>query len=238
MLKKAVIRKLSKPLYELIYHPELRESFGGPMNGQEARRRLVAELLKGFAFDAIVETGTYRGTTTEWLRRISGRPVYSAELDKHLCRYCRLRFLFESGIRIYNGDSRRLLLALSRDRRLRRARLLAYLDAHWNPDLPLADEIDLIFSHWSESVVVVDDFEVPGDPGYGFDAYESGLRLDFSYLAGHVRTGLAVFSPATPSNAESGSKRGCVVLAADAAVAGRLNGIGLLRSATLGPRLQ
>jgi hypothetical protein len=50
--------------------------------------------------------------------------------------------------------------------RLRDSPLFFYLDAHWNEDLPLAEEIDLIFSRSPCAVVMIDDFEVPGDPGF------------------------------------------------------------------------
>jgi hypothetical protein len=46
---------------------------------------------------------------------------------------------------------------------------LAYPDAHWEGDLPLADEIDAICNTLSRFVVIIDDFEVPDDSGYNFD---------------------------------------------------------------------
>jgi hypothetical protein len=49
--------------------------------------------------------------------------------------------------------------------------------------LPLVDEIALAFRHWPEAVVMIDDFAVPGDPGYGFDVYGAGQALRLDYLA-------------------------------------------------------
>ena len=57
-----------------------------------------------------------------------------------------------------------------------------YLDAHWNDDLPLADEIDIIFSRCPWAVVMIDDFEVPSDPGYQFDDYGPGKALVLGYI--------------------------------------------------------
>ena len=49
-----------------------------------------------------------------------------------------------------------------------------YLDAHSEKNFPFFEEIDLICSYWYNSVVMVDDFQVPGDKGYIFDDYGSG----------------------------------------------------------------
>jgi hypothetical protein len=91
--------------------------------------------------------------------------------------------------------------------------LFAYLDAHWNADLPLAEELEIIFSRRPEAVVMVDDFEVPGDVGYSYDDYGPNKALDADYIAPVVaRHYLERFYPSTPSEAETGMKRGCVVL--------------------------
>ena len=48
-------------------NPELLAAFGGPFNDQEERRRIVLYLLASIRPAAIVETATFRGTTTELL---------------------------------------------------------------------------------------------------------------------------------------------------------------------------
>jgi hypothetical protein len=55
--------------------------------------------------------------------------------------------------------------------------ILFYLDAHWNDDLPLEEELELIFSVHPHAVVMIDDFQVPDDPGYQFDEYGPGKAL-------------------------------------------------------------
>ena len=47
--------------------------------------------------------------------------------------------------------------------------LYFYLDAHRNDDLPLAEELDFIFSACPNAVVMIDDFQVPDDPGCGYE---------------------------------------------------------------------
>jgi hypothetical protein len=47
---------------------------------------------------------------------------------------------------------------------------LFYLDAHWEEYLPLRDELQLIYNNFPRAVVLVDDFKVDDDLGYGFDS--------------------------------------------------------------------
>ncbi|MEO7673976.1 MAG: hypothetical protein ABIU09_07850, partial [Pyrinomonadaceae bacterium] len=89
-----------------------------------------------------------------------------------------------------------------------------YLDAHWNADLPLFDEIALIGDNWSDSVVMIDDFEVPGDPGYSFDDYGGDAKLSLEYIQPLLKDKWSVFFPRAESKDETGFKRGCVVLVA------------------------
>ena len=94
-----------------------------------------------------------------------------------------------------------------------KSNVLFYLDAHWDDgDLPLAQELRTISEGWPDSVIVMDDFEVEGDPGYGFDEYGPGMRLSRRYLDDHVIEDYVLLYPAAPSSSETGSRRGCGVL--------------------------
>src|SRR5207244_9216245 len=54
--------------------------WGGPFNGQNFRQRIYTDIMSRMDFRAIVETGTFRGTTTEFFAK-SNLPVYSVEID-------------------------------------------------------------------------------------------------------------------------------------------------------------
>ena len=60
---------------------------------------------------------------------------------------------------------------------------------------------------------MVDDFAVPGDPGYGYDAYGPGQVLDAAHLVPHVPDGFDCWYPALPAAVETGARRGSVVIA-------------------------
>lgn len=126
--------------------------------------------------------------TTEFLARTSGLPVYTVDSRTALRQWLGAR--------------------ASRDV------LLAYLDAHWRDDLPARDEVQIIFERCPRSVVVIDDFEVPDDPGYAFDDYGPGKVLNLQYLEKEiVRFALQCFFPACPSSLETGARRGRIALA-------------------------
>lgn len=87
-----------------------------------------------------------------------------------------------------------------------------YLDAHWKDDLPLREELEIIFSHWARPIVMIDDFQVP-DSDYSFDDYGPGKTLNLDYLGPVISAhNIAVFFPAVAASEETGVKRGCVVL--------------------------
>lgn len=217
LLDTALKRVLSEEDYgRYLYrrYPRLGRGWGGPLNGQKWRCLMVSELLLKLDPVAIVETGTYRGASTEWFASFR-IPVYSCEASSHNYGFSRARLRAVDGVNLAQGDSRAALrdfltkpLAEQLDEPI-----LFYLDAHWNADLPLAEEIDLIFNTCSRAAVLIDDFQVPGDPGYGYDDYGPGLSLIAEYVASAVkRHGLTVRYPTTPSDQETGAKRGVVLL--------------------------
>lgn len=184
------------------------------LNMQERRKEIVADLFARCRFDAVVETGTYLGASTGYLASTYRIPVHSSEVmprNYHVARRL-LRDLPDVHLQLL--DSREFLSTLIQDESLRGRRLFCYLDAHWYDDLPLAEEIEIIASGWSDYVIMIDDFCVPGDSGYGYDDYGAGRCLNIHYLQPvRAQTGLALFFPTAPSSLETGRRRGTAVLA-------------------------
>ncbi|OQC38808.1 MAG: hypothetical protein BWX64_01800 [Acidobacteria bacterium ADurb.Bin051] len=206
----------------------MRESWGGPFNGQKRRQELFAAIVRETGSRAIVETGTFRGTTTAHMRQVTGAEVWTVEADREAFGFCVARFLTDPGVHVRCADSREFL-ARTAARWLAHETPFVYLDAHWFEDLPLAEELITAFSLWPRATVMVDDFCVPFDAGYGFDDYGPGKRLDVEYLKPLPLQPLRVFFPAVPSTEETGARRGCAVLAQDPEVAGTLASFNTLR---------
>jgi len=193
----------------------------GPFNGQVFRRSIYAELLKEIGFDAIVETGTFRGITTE-LFAASGLPVYSVELNPEFYRATAARLAGKRDqIHLHQGDSPGFLKGLAENGSFAKTKPFFYLDAHWYQSLPLAEELEIIFTKWRQAVVMVDDFEVPGSE-YTFDDFGPGKALNASFIDALSHLRLHRFYPSAPASAETGNKRGSIVLCQDEKLAAAL----------------
>jgi hypothetical protein len=191
-----------------LLRPSFRSSWGGPMNGQEFRRAIVRSLAREIAFDRVIETGTYRGSSTEFLRDVFGVPVETVEGDPRLYTYSRNRLAFDPAVTVTLGDSRDFLREIAGRGDVKMP--FIYLDAHWEEDLPLREELEIIEPAWDRAVVMIDDFAVPGDDGYTFDDYGPGRALTLDYLPPMPDWSLRF--PAAPSSAETGARRGCCIL--------------------------
>src|SRR5438105_1327333 len=127
---------------DYVFRPWLRKSWGGPFNGQRFRQQIFLSLIGRASCEAIVETGTHRGTTTLFLAR-SGLPVHSVESNARFHAYSSLRLIrHRNRIQLYRGDSRAFLRSLSRNVAFPRGRVFFYVDSHWYGDLPLREELE------------------------------------------------------------------------------------------------
>jgi predicted O-methyltransferase YrrM len=229
--RQSLIRELLGGVYDYYRKPELRQSWGGPFNGQAGRAKIFESIAQIQKPRLIVETGTFRGTTTEKLAEV-GVPVVTIEAGHRNYAYARVRLRKFSNVRLCFGDSRQQLREVFRAMgpAQRPGQLFAYLDAHWNADLPLAEEIDIVFRWDPGAIIMIDDFRVPDDPGYGYDDYGAGRSLTSEYLEpANKAFNFARFFPSLPSSEESGARRGCVVLASERRWKGPLMSTGMLK---------
>lgn len=216
---KIVIRKIigekAVGVLDCFRYPNMKNIWCGAFNGQRFRQKIFEELTRKIDFSAIMETGTYTGTTTEFMCESSGLPVYTVENDSRHYGYAKARFLINQKVSVYFGDSRTFLNKMTQHPKVSDGVIFFYLDAHWDEDLPLLEEIRIIFNHWGKAVVMIDDFKVPGDAGYEFDDYGKGKTLCLEYLEPLKDLKLTLFFPSLSANSETGEKRGCVLIAKD-----------------------
>ena len=237
-LAEAILERLPPSLAFRIdlLRPGLKDGYGGPFNGQLVRQAVVREMFERTSFDLVVETGTYRGTTTAFIRTLTTAPIVTIESDPRLARYARARLSHLGGITVRGGDSATQIRRLVMGRRgLAAERPFFYLDAHGGHagiQLPLRWEIVEVTSAWPAFCIVIDDFEVPGDGDYGYDGYGPGFRLRPELLEGlHLET-VTRFWPAAAGATETGRKRGWLVLArGDGIVAALRSNAGLREEA-------
>jgi predicted O-methyltransferase YrrM len=180
--------------------------FGEPFNGQAARTRAIDLLLSEFAPGAVIETGTFLGFTTRWLAE-KGVDTYTVEVSPRFRAAGRYALRDLENVTMIWGDSAAAMRHLAAGSRI--SKPFAYLDAHWEDDLPLNDELDCLLSTWDDALVAIDDFHVPGEPGYGYDVY-NGVPLSLEQLS--LPESATVAFPATPALEETGSRRGAVYI--------------------------
>jgi hypothetical protein len=224
---------IAAPMAKYVVRRLLREQTIRGFNAQTARQSLFRDIITNTQPRAIIETGTCFGTTTEFMAQ-TGLPVFSIEANSQYYRIARARLLRRRNIQLLCGDSRATLRKLFDGplHRLCSRALFFYLDAHWNVDLPLTEEIDIVFRRCPSAVVMIDDFRVPFDPGYGYDDYGPGKALVSDYIQPAVLAHqLRAFYPSTPSAVENGARRGCIALAKDGYLGPVLASMALLRPA-------
>ena len=133
------------------------------------------ELVKTYSINAIVETGTYHGQTTDALASIV-KKVYTIEINGQYQQIAKSRCANKNNIDFISGSSNEifpnLLKTLDNN-------TLFFLDAHWNSYCPLWDEIRLIGEAQLKPIIVVHDFKVPEHPEFGYDHWNG---KDLSYV--------------------------------------------------------
>lgn len=191
-------------------HPEKLDSWGGPFNGQCFRQTMYIDLVRACKFTAVVETGTFRGSTTVFLALNSGGvPVHTSE-NARVFELAKRRLRRFSHVHLYNTDSRKMLSTINLPEA---GCTFFYLDAHWMEDLPLAEETDMIAKKLRSFVIMIDDFAVPNDPGYSYDDYGPGKGLCLRDFPFNSDQRFVSYFPARASGEESGIRRGSIVLA-------------------------
>jgi hypothetical protein len=197
--------------------PWLYGPFPSALNGQRFRQSLFRSLIRATRPEAIFESGTFYGASTQFFWNVSGQPVYTVEKNRGFAYCAQRRFRRIPEVRVLRDDSRAALKRLRNTADFPSARVLFYLDAHWEEDLPLREEVALITREWTDSVVVIDDFKVPDDSGYAYDTY-GDRELSVDYLGEEAIGSYEVFWPRCPSSEETGARRGCAVLVAPGAM--------------------
>jgi hypothetical protein len=202
--------------------------YGSAMNGQTARAELVREMIFSCKPTLLVETGTFRGTTAEWFAGF-GIPMITIEVNKRFCEFSRLRLSAFKHVEVKRGNSVEVMEYVRRAYGHIDRPIFFYLDAHWEEYLPLRKEIELIFRDFKYPIVLIDDFRVEGDDGYGFDSYGPGKSLTMDYVLVARTPKLFMFFPSVEGKFETGLRRGCVIITSNPELADKLNHISLLR---------
>ena len=139
-------------------------SDGGGAFGFDVHHALEAcYLIHHYQCDAILETGTNSGDTTEFLAKMfPSLPVLTCEIEQKYVDVACIRLDKYDNVNVYLQSSEKFLAQYSHKFNLP----FVFLDAHWQDYWPLQDELNIVKS----GVVCVDDCDID-DIAFGFDAY-------------------------------------------------------------------
>jgi hypothetical protein len=210
----------SAALLEYWLRPDLRAGFSGPFNGQMLRRAVYRAIAASGQLAEVIETGTHRATTTEFLARHASCPVKTCEKDGYFHALSRIHIetLRRDGldwagrIELHRADTRGFLSAVLSGTPEPQGFSFCYLDAHGDyiqgeaVENPLLGEIRLVRAARKHVIVMIDDFEVPGDPVY---IHEPGN--DMATVAPLLPSFDAWFHPLGPDH-DSGHFSGSIML--------------------------
>ncbi len=212
------------------YARRLTGKLGHHLNAQEGRQRIFRDVLAAFPVDYIFEGGTNLGGSTEYFASHFEGEIHTAELMQRFHTIASMRLRRFRQVHRHRGNSTEVLSRVL-DAQGRAAFGFHYLDAHWYDYLPIRDELALIREKSDRHVIMIDDFRVEGDAGYGYDDYgpETGV-LELGYIADLLDPELPVYFPALPSAQETGFRRGCLLLSFDAAISRALGELATLRA--------
>jgi hypothetical protein len=185
-------------------------------NGQVVRAAILLKLMRLGPFDAFIETGTYMGETCLLVATQTNLPVISCDLAHRSQPFAvTVADVFGPRVQLSMLDSRSFLANVC-GKGIYDCPFF-YLDAHWESDIPLLGELRIILSNVLTFLIVIDDFKVPHDAGFGFDGY-GNVNLDWEYIAPTIEESerrLRVFYPAYPSEMETGFRRGFVTITSE-----------------------
>jgi hypothetical protein len=158
-------RQLGKDVWETLSASYLQRAF----HGDAIYQRFMVELVREIAPARLVETGTYFGDSTRYLAsRFPHLRIDTCEINSEFAVRARRRLARFRNVHLVVGTSESFISTLLEDWDQAQT-LMLFLDAHWYDYWPLEDEVRRIARSGVRAVFVIDDFEVPSRPEFGFD---------------------------------------------------------------------
>lgn len=140
----------------------------GALEDKFALSELV-KLVEKFDVKRIIETGTYLGWSTKKLSKLNLK-VDTIEINEEYYEKAK-ETVISKNVTFYSGNSVDVLSEIVEEGE---GNILFFLDSHWM-DLPLLDELELIYKKKIKPIILIHDFFVPDKNGkakFGYDQYD------------------------------------------------------------------
>ena len=179
-----------------------------PFNSQIKRTEIITSILETYKPEVILETGTFLGSTTEYLSAYA-KKVITIERSELYYLVAAARLQKIDNVELLNENSSEYII----NNKFNDKSYFFYLDAHWGNYLPLQDELEQIFK-MKNFIVCIDDFKVPDEQDWGYDGRDEvfdNSELSLEYFK--IVLSQSVFFPDYDLNHETGGKRGSIFIA-------------------------
>jgi hypothetical protein len=132
---------------------------------------VFAILRNDYQIETVVETGTYRGSSTRLFSVLFDK-VRTIDISQGYYDVSKDWLKDSTNVQCHLGSSEVVLKSLLPT--LQNQSVLFYLDAHWNDHWPLLQELEEISkTHHNNCIIVIDDFKVPDRNDIPYDYYGS-----------------------------------------------------------------
>lgn len=139
----------------------------------------IEKIIKTFSIKTVVETGTYVGHSTAFFSKC-GCNVHTIEVNSKFYNSSVENLKNYENVKCYLGSSIGVLPSIldSLDKNL----TLFYLDAHWEDNWPLLEEIKMIGNLFKDNcIIIIDDFVVPNRK-LQYDIYKN-IKNDINFIS-------------------------------------------------------
>ena len=153
------------------------QGFEGDTFMKSEFERLIAK----HKIDLIIETGTFKGGTTNQLRKMV-KEVITIEINSEYFAEAKKNISDLTNVIMIHGSSPEVLDTILPAQSEKN--IMLFLDGHWLDNCPLLEELRIIAEHGIKPVIAIHDFYVPGT-NFGYDSY-NGQRFDFAYIINEV----------------------------------------------------
>ncbi|MEM7310594.1 MAG: FkbM family methyltransferase [Planctomycetota bacterium] len=157
--------------------------------------RFLLDLVDRLAasVETFVETGSNVGSTLGYVaRRFPALTCLSCEPDADAHAAATEHACTRAGVTLFRETSQEFLRRLARDHSgIEGTPVLAWLDAHgYGYEWPLRDEVAYFTERFERGYLLIDDFRVPHDARFGWDAY-AGRECAFEHVESALAEGVA-----------------------------------------------
>ena len=145
------------------------------------------KLKEKFGWDVFVETGTDRGESIRTLLPHFSK-IYSCEIESERWQFYD-DLLSNNKVIIKQGSSIDCLPEFFKE--IGHSQFFLYLDAHWNGNWPILNELKLVAEWGLKPVIIIHDFD--NGLGFGFDRYrpegqQEEYLLNYDYVKESIET--------------------------------------------------